>query len=78
MVRTCATRSACCHIGGTVGISTRGRDTGDAQIFVNLVDSPRLDHIYTVFAEVVSGMDVVDAILEGDVIERVEVVPASR
>jgi cyclophilin family peptidyl-prolyl cis-trans isomerase/HEAT repeat protein len=61
------------HRRGTVGISTRGRDTGDAQIFVNLVDSPRLDHTYTVFAEVVSGMDVVDAILEGDVIERVEV-----
>jgi len=62
------------HLRGTVGISTRGRDTGDAQIFVNLVDSPRLDHIYTVFGTVVSGMDVVDAILEGDVIERVEVV----
>jgi cyclophilin family peptidyl-prolyl cis-trans isomerase len=62
------------HRRGTVGISTRGRDTGDAQIFVNLVDSPRLDHQYTVFGTVVSGMDVVDGILEGDVIERVEVV----
>jgi cyclophilin family peptidyl-prolyl cis-trans isomerase len=62
------------HRRGTVGISTRGRDTGDAQIFINLVDSPRLDHTYTVFAEVVSGMDVIDAILEGDVIERVELV----
>jgi cyclophilin family peptidyl-prolyl cis-trans isomerase/HEAT repeat protein len=61
------------HRRGTVGISTRGRDTGDAQIFINLVDSPRLDHTYTVFAEVVSGMDVVDRVLEGDVIERVEV-----
>ena len=62
------------HRRGTVGISTRGRDTGDAQLFVNLVDSPRLDHTYTVFAEVSSGMDVVDRILEGDVIGRVEVV----
>ena len=61
------------HRRGTVGISTRGRDTGDAQIFVNLVDLPRLNHIYTVFAEVIAGMDVVDAVLEGDVIERVEV-----
>jgi cyclophilin family peptidyl-prolyl cis-trans isomerase/HEAT repeat protein len=56
------------HIRGTVGISTRGRDTGDAQIFVNLIDSPRLDHIYTVFGTVVDGT------LEGDVIERVELV----
>ena len=62
------------HRRATVGISTRGRDTGDAQIFVNLVDSPRLDHIYTVFGTVVSGMEVVDAILEGDVITRIELV----
>ena len=62
------------HYRGTVGISTRGRDTGDAQIFVNLIDSPRLDHAYTVFGTVVSGMDIVDTILEGDVIDRVELV----
>ncbi|HEX7137343.1 MAG TPA: peptidylprolyl isomerase, partial [Vicinamibacterales bacterium] len=31
------------HVRGAVGISTRGRDTGDAQIFVDLVDNPRLD-----------------------------------
>jgi cyclophilin family peptidyl-prolyl cis-trans isomerase len=62
------------HRRGTVGISTRGRDTGDAQLFVNLVDSPRLDHQYTVFGTVESGMDVVDAILEGDVITSIELV----
>jgi cyclophilin family peptidyl-prolyl cis-trans isomerase/HEAT repeat protein len=62
------------HRRGTVGISTRGRDTGDAQLFINLVDSPRLDHTYTVFAEVTSGMEVVDQIIEGDVIERVDVI----
>ena len=62
------------HLRGTVGISTRGRDTGDAQIFVNLVDSFRLDHLYTVFGTVVAGMDVVDDVLEGDVIDRVELV----
>jgi cyclophilin family peptidyl-prolyl cis-trans isomerase len=64
------------HRRGSVGISTRGRDTGDAQIFVDLVDLPQLDHNYTVFAEVVAGMDVVDQVLEGDVIERVDVVAA--
>jgi cyclophilin family peptidyl-prolyl cis-trans isomerase len=65
------------HRRGSVGISTRGRHTGDAQIFINLVDLPRLEHTYTVFAEVVDGMDVVDSILEGDVIERVDVVGPS-
>ena len=48
------------HVRGAVGISTRGHDTGDAQIFVDLVDNPRLDHQYTVFAQVLNGIDVVD------------------
>ena len=63
------------HVRGAVGISTRGRDTGDAQIFIDLVDNPRLDHQYTVFAQVLNGMDVVDRILEGDVIDRIEILP---
>jgi len=62
------------HVRGTVGMSTRGHDTGDAQWFVNLKDNRRLDPDYTVFADVVRGMDVVDGIMEGDVIERMEVV----
>ncbi|UCD25743.1 MAG: HEAT repeat domain-containing protein [Gemmatimonadota bacterium] len=59
------------HLRGTVGVSTRGRDTGDGQIFVNLVDNPRLDHNYTIFARVVSGMDVIDRMLEGAAIRRI-------
>ena len=50
---------------GTVGLSTRGRDTGDAQLYVNLVNNNRLDHDYTVFGEVVEGLEVVDRMLEG-------------
>jgi len=62
------------HVRGAVGVSTRGRDTGDAQIFVDLVDNPRLDHEYTVFAQVLNGTDVVDQVLEGDIIDRIEIV----
>ena len=65
------------HVRGAVGISTRGRDTGDAQIFVDLVDNPRLDHDYTVFAQVLNGIEVVDQILEGDVIDRIEILRGS-
>jgi cyclophilin family peptidyl-prolyl cis-trans isomerase len=63
---------------GTVGLSTRGRDTGDGQIYINTVDNVRLDHDYTVFAEVVRGMDIVDALLEGAVISRISERPAPR
>jgi cyclophilin family peptidyl-prolyl cis-trans isomerase/HEAT repeat protein len=66
------------HWRGTVGLSTRGRDTGDGQFFINLVDNVRLDHDYTVFAVVSEGMDVVDRLLEGAVIERVEVSAGSQ
>ena len=60
---------------GSVGISTRGRDTGDGQLYVNLADNVRLDHEYTVFAEVVSGMGAMDAMQEGATIRAMRVVP---
>jgi len=59
------------HVRGTVGMSTRGHDTGDAQWFVNLKDNLRLGRDYTVFAVVIEGIDVVDAIMEGDQIETI-------
>jgi cyclophilin family peptidyl-prolyl cis-trans isomerase len=62
------------HWRGTVGISTRGHDTGDGQIFVNLMDNVRLDHSYTIVGTVVSGMETVDRVVEGSVIERAELV----
>ncbi|MCC7053421.1 MAG: peptidylprolyl isomerase [Gemmatimonadaceae bacterium] len=63
---------------GTIGISTRGRDTGDGQLYFNLVDNVRLDRDYTVLARMVSGLDVMDRIQEGNVIERVEIIRRPR
>jgi cyclophilin family peptidyl-prolyl cis-trans isomerase len=63
------------HVRGTVGLSTRGRDTGDAQLFIDVVDNPALDHEYTVFGQVLSGTDLIEQILEGDVIESIQIIP---
>jgi cyclophilin family peptidyl-prolyl cis-trans isomerase/HEAT repeat protein len=63
---------------GTIGISTRGRDTGDAQIYFNLVDNFRLDRDYTVLATIRDGMSVMDRIEEGDVIDRIEILRIPR
>jgi cyclophilin family peptidyl-prolyl cis-trans isomerase len=63
------------HARGTIGMSTRSHDTGDAQWFINLKDNLRLGRDYTVFAEVAEGMGVVDQILEGDVIGKMELLP---
>jgi cyclophilin family peptidyl-prolyl cis-trans isomerase/HEAT repeat protein len=59
--------SARSHDRGTVGLSTRGRDTGDAQFFINIVNNPRLDFEYTVFGRI-SRRDLpkIDTIMEGD------------
>jgi cyclophilin family peptidyl-prolyl cis-trans isomerase/HEAT repeat protein len=62
---------------GTVGLSTRGRDTGDGQIYINLIDNVRLDHEYTVFGVVTAGMDAVDRMQEGSVILQVRERPSS-
>jgi cyclophilin family peptidyl-prolyl cis-trans isomerase len=65
------------HNRGTVGLSTRGRDTGDAQIFINLVDNPRLDFEYTVFGRVVpEHLSRIDRIHEGDRIANITFVAA--
>jgi len=66
------------HPRGTVGMSTRGHDSGDAQWFINLRDNPRLVRDYTVFAEVVEGIGVVDGIMEGDGVATMRVEPARR
>jgi cyclophilin family peptidyl-prolyl cis-trans isomerase/HEAT repeat protein len=63
---------------GTFGISTRGRDTGDAQLYINVVDNPRLDHDYTVFGTIVAGLAVIDGVLEGDTIAKIEVLGPTR
>lgn len=58
---------------GTVGLSTRGRDTGDAQFYINHIDNVRLDHQYTVFAAVTGGMDAVAALSEGARIRHIRI-----
>jgi cyclophilin family peptidyl-prolyl cis-trans isomerase len=60
---------------GTVGLSTRGRDTGDGQIYINTVDNIWLDHDYTVMATIVSGLEAFDRMQEGARIRRVTIAP---
>ena len=58
---------------GTVGMALAGKDTGSSQFFVCHSPQPHLDGGYTVFAQVEQGLDVVDQIQEGDLLEDVEV-----
>ena len=56
---------------GTVGMATSGKDTGDSQFFIALSPQPHLEGRYTVFGQVLEGMDAVDEIVHGDLIEKV-------
>ncbi len=63
--------SALPYAAGTVGMALAGPDTGGSQWFVTQAPQPHLDGGYTVFGQVVSGMDVVMRIEQGDRILRV-------
>jgi HEAT repeat protein/cyclophilin family peptidyl-prolyl cis-trans isomerase len=61
------------YLRGTLGMALDWRDTGGSQFFITHGPQPHLDARYTVFGNVVSGMDVVDRLEPGDVIRRVRV-----
>jgi cyclophilin family peptidyl-prolyl cis-trans isomerase/HEAT repeat protein len=58
---------------GTVGMALSGPDTGGSQFFIAHSPQPHLDAKYTVFGQVVQGMDVVDRIQQLDVIQRIRI-----
>ncbi len=51
---------------GTVGMALSGKDTGGSQLFIALSPQPHLEGRYTIVGEVVSGMEALDGVLEGD------------
>jgi cyclophilin family peptidyl-prolyl cis-trans isomerase/HEAT repeat protein len=59
------------YLRGTVGMALAGPDTGGSQYFITHSPQPHLDARYTVFGQVVAGMEVVDRIGPGDVVRRV-------
>jgi cyclophilin family peptidyl-prolyl cis-trans isomerase len=63
---------------GAVGMALSGKDTGGSQWFVTHSPQPHLDGGYTVFGNVIAGMDVVDNIVRGDVIRSIVVRETTR
>ena len=58
---------------GSVGMALAGKDSGGSQFFIATEPQPLLDGVYTHFARVLSGMEIVDKIRPGDVIEKIDV-----
>lgn len=57
---------------GAVGMALSGPDTGGSQYFITHSPQPHLDGHFTAFARLVRGYDVLDRIVQGDVITRVD------
>ena len=55
---------------GSVGMALSGKDTGGSQFFICHSSQPHLDGGYTIFGQVEQGMDMVDMLEEGNIIER--------
>jgi cyclophilin family peptidyl-prolyl cis-trans isomerase/HEAT repeat protein len=60
---------------GAVGMALAGPDTGGSQFFITLSPQPHLDGGYTIFGEVVLGLEAVDQIRLGDRIESIVEIP---
>jgi peptidyl-prolyl cis-trans isomerase B (cyclophilin B) len=58
---------------GALAMANAGPNTNGSQFFITHAPQPHLDGRHTVFGRVVEGMDVVDAIRQGDTIQRVTV-----
>jgi len=65
-----ATQAGRHYVRGTVGMPKSGDDTGGCQIFITHLPTPHLDGRYSIYAQVVSGLAVVDRIRIGDRIEK--------
>lgn len=58
---------------GYVGMASAGNHTEGTQFFITHSPTPHLDGNYTIFARVISGMNVVHSTVVGDQIERIDI-----
>lgn len=61
------------HDRGVLSMAHRGRNTGGSQFFIchSRNNTAHLDRNHTCFGKVVSGLEVIDTIQQGDLIEKI-------
>ncbi|MDT8429002.1 MAG: peptidylprolyl isomerase [Pseudomonadales bacterium] len=59
---------------GMLSMANSGPGTEGSQFFITHVPTPHLDGLHSVFGRVTEGMEVVNRISRGDVIEKIEII----
>lgn len=62
------------HERGALSMAHRGPNTGGSQFFIVYEPQPHLNGVHTVFGRVIEGMEYVDQISQGDVMNKVTIV----
>lgn len=62
------------YSAGSIGMASAGKDTEGTQWFITHSPTPHLDGAYSIFGEVVEGMDVVHSLEVGDKILKIDLI----
>lgn len=61
-------------VAGILSMANAGPGTNGSQFFITHVPTPWLDGKHTVFGKTIDGQSVVDSIVQGDTLERIEII----